>query len=59
MICYLVSSTDKFELPVGVYDNLVECSRLLKIPYQTLYVALSRTGNMPHYKLRIERVQVS
>lgn len=59
MTCYLVSYDDEFELPIGVYDSLSECSSALKIPYQTLYVALSRTGRMPHYKLCIQRVQLS
>lgn len=59
MIVYLVSSCDKYELPVGVYDSLSECSKLLKIPYNTLYGALSRSGYMSHYKLHIELVQLS
>lgn len=58
MICYLVSHDDEFELPVGVYDSLSECSIALKIPYQTLYGALSRTGRMAHYRLCIEKINL-
>lgn len=40
---YLVVDITEFELPIAVFDTIVECAKWLSVPYKTCQKSISRS----------------
>lgn len=61
----MIVTADQYELPLGVYDNIAECSRHMHIDPSSLYALIRRHRGEPeckphgrNEKYRIRRIEV-